>query len=128
VPDHLQAGREEDRVELGVAVAQQKPEPVNALVEFQEQVPRLLRDPCSGRMRGDSDVVDLPIGQFDEEQDVDPCRPPGHTPSGLRPGDSANTASRVIVARNRCTRPGAPSRAPANRSSGPSPTDSDGDD
>jgi hypothetical protein len=46
--------------------------PVGALVEAHEQVPRLLRDPGTGRVCGDTDDVDVARGELDEEQYVDP--------------------------------------------------------
>src|SRR3954469_9147838 len=54
--DHVDAlGREhrvEDGREFAIPVAEQKPQPGRATIQVHEQVPRLLRDPGPGRMRG----------------------------------------------------------------------------
>ena len=47
------------------------------LIEAHQQVPGLLRNPVAGRVRGDTDDVDLAGGQFDEEQHVDPLQEHG---------------------------------------------------
>ena len=44
---------------------------MGSLVEIHQQVAGLLGDPGSGRVGGDANDVDLPSGQFQEEQHVD---------------------------------------------------------
>ncbi|MEV4518582.1 hypothetical protein AB0K00_57710 [Dactylosporangium sp. NPDC049525] len=74
--NYVDARGGEDRVEGGgelrIVIAEQEPEPVGALVEADEQVPCLLRDPGTGRVCGDTDDVDVAGGELDEEQYGDP--------------------------------------------------------
>ena len=74
--DHFDAGPGEHGIEGGaelrVPVAQQEPEAVGSLVEVHQQIPSLLDDPATGRVGGRPGDVDLPGGDLDEEQHVDP--------------------------------------------------------
>src|SRR4051812_22478421 len=51
--------RVEDVGELGIAVAQQEPEPVDAMVEIHQQIPGLLSNPRAGGMSGHPGQVHL---------------------------------------------------------------------
>jgi hypothetical protein len=56
--DRLHAGRCEHRIERGselaVPVTDQKSEPINMVAEVNQEIPRRLRHPLAGRVRGDT--------------------------------------------------------------------------
>jgi hypothetical protein len=62
----------EDVSELGVPMLDQELESCYALAEVHQQIPRLLSNPGSARVPGDSTEVHAAGGVFHEEQDVQP--------------------------------------------------------
>jgi hypothetical protein len=56
--------------ELGVAVADEEPEPPMGLVEVDEQVAGLLGEPLPGPVRGDAQDMDAQGGVLDDEERV----------------------------------------------------------
>jgi hypothetical protein len=76
--DNVDAHRGEDRIErsgeLGVPVADHKPQLVDTPAEVHKQVARLLRHPQSDRVRGDAGQMDPPAAVLDEEQDIQPSQ------------------------------------------------------
>jgi hypothetical protein len=60
---------------LAVSVPDQKPEPVDAVVEIHQWVAGRLGHPLAGRMRGDAGQVYPPPLQFDDKQHVQPGHP-----------------------------------------------------
>jgi hypothetical protein len=58
--------------ELGIAIAPEEPEPVDAIIEVHQQIPSLMGNPRAGGMRGHPGHVHLSSAELDEEQDVDP--------------------------------------------------------
>jgi hypothetical protein len=64
----------EDGGELAVAISDQAPELSRAVAEVHQQVPCLLGDPGSGRVRGDAEQVHAAGGMLDHEQDVEPVQ------------------------------------------------------
>ena len=80
-PDDPDVGAGEDGVEgggeLGVAVADQEPEPVGAVVEVHEQVAGLLGDPGAGRVGGDPGDVHAATVVLDDDENVEPAQEDG---------------------------------------------------
>jgi hypothetical protein len=74
-PDDLDVGAGEDRVERGgefaVPIADQEPEPVGSVVEFDEQVAGLLGDPGAGGVGGDPGEVHAAATVLDDNEDVE---------------------------------------------------------
>ena len=72
--DRLDASRGEHRIEgsaeLGVAVADEKPELVGVFVEVHEQVTCRLGNPGSGGVGGDAGQVYPAVVEFDDEEHV----------------------------------------------------------
>jgi hypothetical protein len=58
--------------ELAGPVADEEPEGGGAVVEIHQQVPGLLGGPGPGGMAGCSEDVDVAVGDFEGEEDVDP--------------------------------------------------------
>ena len=71
-PGDLDAGGAEHRVEhggeLGIAVAQQEPEPVDAIVKVHQQVAGLVGNPRAGGMNGHPGHVHLSGAELDEDR------------------------------------------------------------
>ena len=76
--DDPDVGGGEDGVEgggeLGVAVADEEPEPPAGVVEIHEQVAGLLGQPGSGGVGGDAEDVDAAGGVLDDEERVQPVQ------------------------------------------------------
>jgi hypothetical protein len=64
----------EDAGELAVAIPDQEPELSRAVAEVHQQVPCLLGDPGSSRVRGDAQQVHAAGGMLDYEQNVEPVK------------------------------------------------------
>jgi hypothetical protein len=62
-------------VKLGVPVTDQKPEPVDPIVEVHQEVASLLGDPGAGGVGGDPGQVYFSSFDFDDEQHVQPGQP-----------------------------------------------------
>jgi hypothetical protein len=67
----------EAAVELPVAIVDQEPEWLLAIVERHQQVARLLGCPRAGRVRHAGDELDPAALERDEKEDVDPSQPGG---------------------------------------------------
>src|SRR6266536_3092463 len=94
--------RAERRGELAVAIPNEQPEPIRALVEAHQQIPGGLGDPRAGGVGGDSGQVCPALLQFDDEEHVQPGEPyrfdgeevAGECPSGLYPHRGFSRARR----------------------------------
>jgi hypothetical protein len=64
----------EDVGELAVAIPDQESELSRAVAEIHQQVPCLLGDPGSRRVRGNAQEVHAAIDMLDHEQDVEPVK------------------------------------------------------
>jgi hypothetical protein len=67
----------EGRGELAASVADQEPEPVDAVAEFHEQVAGLLGDPVPGRVRDDPGEVHATAVVLDHNEDVEAAQKRG---------------------------------------------------
>jgi hypothetical protein len=63
--------------EFGVAVADEKPELLDAVAEVHQEVPGLLCDPCSGWVGGDSCDVYASGAVFDDDERVEAAEEDG---------------------------------------------------
>ena len=63
--------------ELGVAIADEEPEPLAGVVEVHGQVAGQLGQPRAGRVRGDPEDVDAAGGVLDDEERVEPVQGDG---------------------------------------------------
>ena len=63
--------------ELGVAIADEEPEPLAGVVEVHGQVAGLLGQPRAGRVRGDPEDVHPAGGVLDDEERVEPVQGDG---------------------------------------------------
>jgi hypothetical protein len=78
--DHLDALASEDLIEgaAEIRVAIKDEEPKRVLVtELHDEVTRLLCDPAPVRARTAGDVLDPPLRERDEEEDIDPLKEDG---------------------------------------------------
>src|SRR4030088_3147533 len=63
--------------ELAGSVADEEPKYGGAIIEVHQEVTGLLGGPCSGRMAGCAEDMDVAVADFEDEEDVDPFQGDG---------------------------------------------------